>query len=884
MTKKRKTIFLILLAATALAQAKVELTRLTVEGRKRPLGIDVEQPRLGWQIESDKSNVKQRSYQVIVASTAKKAEALDGDVWSSGRVKSNQSQWIELPVGLMRPNKEYYWRVKVETNRGTTEWSDTEKWTIGLLSPSQWQGEWIGIDSLMPWDSNARNSRLAARYLRKEFATHGKVARATMHICGLGIYTLYINGRKVGNDELTPLATDFTKSVVYNTYDVTSMLSDRNAVGVKLCAGRYYAMRQYTGKAPMRNFGQPRLMANLIIEYADGTTETIASDTSWRLCADGPVRKANYYDGETYDATKELGLWTQPGYDDSAWISARRMSEPGGRLVGNIAPAIHVYATDRPTIIAQDGKRTMLDFGTNGAGRLRISLRGNRGDTVVVRYAETLNANGTLYTKNLRTAQCRDTIVLGGRPMTWSNDNTYQGFRYAEISGTKISANDVERELLADRMDDQGTDFSVVGTDTAKSNLINTIVANARRGVRSNYKGFPLDCPQRDERMPWLGDRTTGCLGESYLMDNRALYAKWDADIRQGQRSNGDISDVTPNYWPLYHGSLTWGGALPFSADMLYRQYGDLRPMTDSYEATKRFLAYVKGKFGQDGIITKDKYGDWCVPPESPTLIHSKDPQRTTDGQLIATAYYFYLCRLMQRYATLGNNTADAAYYANEAEQTKAAFNKKFLAGGTYANGTVTANVIPLAMGMVPDEAKKQVEDSLVAKIVANDTHLSTGVVGIQWLMRYLSDMGRGDLAYTIATNDTYPSWGYMVKHGATTIWELWNGNTANPSMNSGNHVMLLGDLLPWLYERLGGIQPAAPGFKEIMLKPDFSIAELTEVNASHPTPYGLIKSQWQRKNGKIEWHVVIPANTTATVCLPNGKQKRIGSGEYSFS
>ncbi len=876
---------MVLMAAMAAmaAQAKVELTRLTVEGRTQPTGIDVEQPRLGWQIASDKRDVRQRSYQVIVASTAEKAKVLDGDVWNSGRIASNQSQWIELPAGLMRPNKEYYWRVQVETNRGATGWSATGKWTAGMLSPAQWQGIWIGVDSLMPWDSNARNSRLAARYLRKEFTTHGKVACATMHICGLGIYTLYINGRKVGNDELTPLATDFTKSVVYNTYDVTSMLSGRNAVGVMLNAGRYYAFRQYTGKAVMRNFGQPRLMANLIIEYADGTAETIASDTSWRLCADGPVRKANYYDGETYDATKELGQWTLPGYDDSAWMKARQMGEPGGRLVGNIAPPIHVYATDRPTIVSQDGRRALLDFGTNGAGRLRISLRGNRGDTVVVRYAETLNGKGSLYTKNLRSAQCRDTIVLGGKPMLWSNDNTYQGFRYAEVIGAKIGANDVERELLADRMDDRDTGFSVVGKDTAKSDIINQLVANARRGIRSNYKGFPLDCPQRDERMPWLGDRTTGCLGESYLMDNHALYAKWDADICQGQRSNGDISDVSPNYWQAYNGSLTWGGALPFSADMLYRQYGDMKPMTDSYDAIKRFLAYVKGTLGQDGIITKDRYGDWCVPPESPTLIHSKDPQRTTDGQLLATAYYFYLCRLMQRYATLGNNTADTDYFAQEAEQTLTAFNKKFLANGSYSNGTVTANVIPLAMGMVPDEVKQQVEDNLVGKIVANGTHLSTGVVGIQWLMRHLSDMGRGDIAYTIATNDTYPSWGYMVKHGATTIWELWNGDTANPSMNSGNHVMLLGDLLPWLYERVGGIQPAAPGFKEIMLKPDFSITELTEVCASHPTPYGLIKSNWRRKNGKIEWHVAIPANTTATVWLPNGKRKSIGSGEYTF-
>ena len=451
-----------------------------------------------------------------------------------------------------------------------------------------------------------------------------------------------------------------------------------------------------------------------------------------------------------------------------------------------------------------------------------------------------------------------------------------------------LAPEDISRELIADRMDDENYDIRFTGArgHEAEAEMLGKIVANARRGIRSNYKGMPIDCPQRDERMPWLGDRTTGSLGESYLMNNHGLYSKWIGDLRDGQRPDGSVSDVTPSYWRLYNNNITWPAAWPFAAEMLRRQYGDERPLNESYEGLDRFMRVVHDKKFADGLVTYDRYGDWCVPPESPELIHSKDPARKTDGQLISTSYYNYLCRQMAEQARKLGKDDDAKFYDSLAAETLRAINEKYLDKGNYSNATVTANLMPLAMDIVPDTARNAVADNLIKTIVdKNRMHLSAGVIGIQWLMRELSELGRGDIAYHLATTDTYPGWGYMVKNGATTIWELWNGDTADPAMNSGNHVMLLGDLLPWCFEYLAGIAPddADPGFRHIIMRPDFSIEALNGVEASHPSPYGLIRSKWRRDGKRILWDVTIPTNTTATLYLPDGATKELGSGNHSL-
>lgn len=894
-----KILLFFLLLLPTITYAKVSLVNLTVEGRSTPQGIDINTPRFGWQIRSDRRNVKQQAYRILVASSKEHMSRNEGDIWDSGTVSSDSSQWVSYKGKPLLPNCHYYWKVIVKTNKGKTAWSDTNYWTTGLMDETNWKGCWIGIDKLVEGDRETRHSRIVTRLLRKEFTAKKKIKRATIHISGLGLYTLYINGKRVGEHVLTPVPTDYTKTVAYDSYDVTPLITTHNAIGVMLAGGRYFAPTQNYQTNVRTTYGYPKLIANLIIEYQNGHSETISTDSTWRLSTDGPIRYANDYDGELFDARRIIDF-SLPQFDDSHWKYASTVSAPGGLLRGNITPAMSVYQTEHPTSIRKYGQRVIIDFGTNNAGRIRIDVKGLRGDTIRIRHAELLNSgDSTLYTRNLRSAEATAYYVSDGKQRSWTPEFTYYGFRYAEITVLNgrpdqsetpsiieecIKLNQIQRELIADHMDETGTGFYV--EEANGTSLLNDIVSNARRGIRSNYKGMPIDCPQRDERMPWLGDRTTGCFGESYLMNNHALYSKWTTDICESQRKDGALSDVAPAYWRLYRTNITWPAALAFASNMLYRQYGDLSPMRNNYNAIKKHLALIRRTIYKDGLVIKDTYGDWCVPPESKNLVHSKDPARKTDGVLIASAYYFYICRTMQHYATLFNLKEDALYYSAEAEKTRTAINAKFLTNGNYSNGTATANLLPLAMEIVPDSCKKSVTDNLLHTIsVKNDTHLSTGVIGIQWIMRLLSDIGQGEMAYKLAVTDTYPSWGYMVRHGATTIWELWNGDTANPSMNSGNHVMLLGDLLVWCYEHLGGIRPDGkhPGFKHIVLKPDFSIKALHRVEASHPSPYGIIRSSWIRNGNTIIWNIKIPDNTTAELHIPNKKIKYIGSGEYKL-
>lgn len=856
---------------------------LTVEGRTEPVGIDELHPRFGWRLIADQNGVKQTAYHLLVSSSREKSEQCDGDIWDSGVVESDVSQWVGVDSLALQPNQTYFWRVRIMTNKGQTDWSPIAMWATGLLEEAHWQGEWIGIDSLLLYDSDSRHSRCTGRYFRKEFRARGNVRRAMVHVSGLGTYLLYINGRRVGQDWLTPVPTDYTRTVAYNTYDVTSLLAERNVVGAVVEAGYFFAPAQNYQANVRTTYGTPRLRLDLVIEYADGTTETIKTDRSWKLNADGAVRYSNLYDGEMYDSRLEWENWLRPGYDDHKWRQAEAVSAPGGIMRGNITEPVRVYAVDKPLGIRRYGDRYILDFGTNASGVLRLRLRVAHGDTVCIRHAELLASDTTrLYTANLRSAEQKAFYIGNGKESVWQPEFTWFGFRYAEITGVRdLQARDVERLLLSDDLIADGNSIVIEGNET-----LNHVVQAALQGIRSNYKGMPIDCPQRDERMPWLGDRTTGCLGESYLLGVYPLYRKWLRDICDSQQTNGALSDVAPAYWRLYNTNITWPAALPFGCEMLYRQYGDSRPIEECYPAVDRWLRYVRSKSYKDGLITYDRYGDWCVPPESLSLIHSKDSSRVTDGRLISSCYYFYLCRWMARHAVRMQKETDVLYYEQEAEITRRAINDMFLKDGTYGNSTVTANLMPLAMGIVPIEAEEAVRRTLIETIVKkNDCRLSCGVIGIQWLMRYLSEIGHGDIAYRIASNEEYPGWGYMVKNGATTIWELWNGNTADPSMNSGNHVMLLGDLLPWCFENLAGIKsdPKSPGFKHVVMRPDFHTKALSGILASHNSPYGLIRSEWYRRDSGIEWKIVLPPNTTAEVRLPNGKVKHLLSGTHVF-
>lgn len=884
---KRKILSLLLLLPL-LINASVRVTDLTANRLHAPLGLQ-EAPRLSWIIKSDSRDVRQTAYHILVATEPGLLKPGQADVWDSGQTESNQSILVPCNIPSLKSDTRYYWTVKVMTNRGESPWAETAQWGTGPLDEGYWRGRWIGWDEPMAWDVEDRHSRLSARYMRKEFDSQAKtVKRATAHISGLGLYELAINGKRVGNHVLTPAPYDYRRTVPYDSYDVTDLINgngDKNAIGITVAPGRYYTMHQHYKPYKIVNFGYPKARLNLTIEYTDGTTQRIATDETWRLSARGPVRSANEYDGETYDARLEPEGWTKPGYDDSSWTAARRAEIPYGTLRPTSSPGMAVKETFAPISVTRTGSnRHLVDFGQNMAGWVRLTIPPMAaGDSIIIRYAERLNPDSlSIDIENLRSAMSTDVYVSNGhdKGVEWTPRFVYHGFRYADIQGPeKLTPESLTAEFVYDDIDD-------AGTFECSDPVISAIHRAARYGTASNYKGVPVDCPQRDERQPWMGDHNMGAWGESFMFDNATLMSKWTDDMREAQRSDGCIPDICPALYNYYTPDMTWSSTLPVVCDMLWRQTSDTRPIERNYEAIKKWLRYIRSHHSRGDIITADKYADWCVPPESPELIHAKDPSRLTDGSLIATAYYYKMCGLMNEFATLLGLPDEAAAWSDEADKILTAFNDTFLHrhpatslvpghilypdSTVYGNGTLTANILPLAFGMVPADCLDAIEGNVVKKIVTdNEMHTSCGVIGSNWLMRQLARMGRGDVAVALAANTTYPSYGYMLDKGATTIWELWNGDTARKSMNSCNHVMLLGDLIGWMYQDLAGISPAAPGYSEILLSPDFSVDQLPWAKATYNTPYGQVSSSWHRTPMHLDWDVTVPCNTSALLAMP---------------
>ncbi len=914
-----KSILLLLVTIVTMpALAQVNITHLRCEMLVNPLGIDITTPRLSWEIASGQRNVKQESYQVMVASTKEKLAKGEGDLWNSGKVISGQSIQVMYEGKQLNSRATCYWKVMVTTNKGAATSTETAYWTTGLLNANDWQAKWIGYDRGSSWDKITQFSRLSARYFRKPFQSAAGIKNATVYIVGMGLYELYINGHKSTHQNvLVPAPTDYRKSVLYNTYNVTDQLkAGENVIATVLGNGRFFTMRQDYKPKKINTFGYPKMLLQLEIEYADGSHQTIISDDSWKLNVDGPIRTNNEYDGEEYDASRELPGWLMAGYIDTKWLKPELVDAPGGKLTAQMTEPMKVMKAIQPVGIKKlSGTKFILDMGQNFSGWLKLkNIKAKKGEKIILRFGESLQASGELYVANLRDAKVTDAYTFSNYPLGdggWQPSFVYHGFRYVEISGFPgtPTLNNFEGQMVYDNL-------QTTGSFQTSNETLNKIYQNAWWGIASNYKGMPVDCPQRNERQPWLGDRATGSTGESFLFDNAALYAKWLNDIQQSQTEEGAIPDVAPAFWNYYSDNVTWPGTYILVANMLYGQFGDKQSIIKHYPSMKKWMGYMKDKYLENNILTKDKYGDWCVPPEALDMIKSRDSMRTTNGALIATAYYYQLLQHMKNFARLVGSEDDIPEYNELAEIIKLAFNQKFFnkQKSFYDNNTLTANLLPLYFGMVPDDVKEKVFNNIYNKIkIDNHMHNSTGVIGVQWLMRSLTNHQRSDIAYTLATNKSYPGWGYMVENGATTIWELWNGNTANPQMNSQNHVMLLGDLLIWFYENLAGIKSDAQqvAFKKIMMKPEL-VDGLNFVKASYQSIHGNIGSHWKmdEQRTRFTWDINIPANTSAAIYIPassikniteNGKPTdesegikfikmdgqlavfEIGSGSYSF-
>lgn len=852
---------------------------LQCEGMMDPLGIDASTPRLSWISTSSQRGQVQTAYRIIVSGSLKKLEADKGDLWDSEKVESAASLNILYSGKPLSSGVACFWKVKVWDKKGKeSAWSDPGRWTMGLLHANEWKGKWIGLDKPVEGDDpEAEDTRLSARMFRKEFLSESNIRRATVYICGLGLYELYMNGQKIGDQVLAPALSDYHKRAYYNTYDVTNQIKGgQNAIGILLGNGRFFAPRK---NVPFKteNYGYPKAIFQLCIEFENGSRKTVVSDDSWKLTAKGPIISNNEYDGEEYDATKEIPGWNEPGFNDSRWLNTE-LVEPGSPILSaQMTAPIKIKETIQPLSVKEISPGVFIyNMGQNMVGWTRLTVEGAKGTTVRLRFSETLLPNGQLYLDNLRSARATDQYTLKGEGVEGFEPRfTYHGFRYVEVTGFpgKPSLSAIEGKVVYD-------DLRTTGSFTTSKKIVNTIYLNAYWGIRGNYRSIPTDCPQRDERQGWLGDRAMGSKGESFIYDNSNFYAKWMQDIEDSQRSDGSIPDVAPSYWKIYSDNVTWPGTYLIISNMLYDQFGDIDPINKHYDSFRKWICYMKDKYLKNGILVKDTYGDWCMPPEKPGLIHSQDPGRKTSGEILSTTYYYYMLTLMQRFALLLNKPDDAGEYRDLAAEIYKAYNEKCYDGrlNCYGNNTVTANLLSLAYGLVPEEKQTAVFNHMIRKTEKDfKGHISTGLVGAQQLMRLLTQYGRSDLAWKLATNMDYPGWGYMVKQGATTIWELWNGNTADPAMNSHNHVMLLGDLITWFYENLAGIKsdPAHPGFKHIVMKP-LVVGDLKFVKASFKSPYGLIVSNWKNEGDTFEMYIEIPVNSTATVYFPTTKPSSV--------
>lgn len=836
-----------------------------------PSGIDITHPRLSWYSVSEGRNQKQTTYRILSSSSLEKLDSNEGDLWDSKKVASDESINILYNGKELHSGDACFWKVKVWNSEGKeSDWSEPAKWSMGLLDEADWKGYWIGLDSLV---GNDKQFGLSARYLRNEFVAAKKVERATAYICGLGSFEWYINGNKIGNQVLAPALSEYPKRSYYMTFDVTKEINEgQNAVGVILGSGRFFAPVKWD-----QNYGFPKMIFQLNIEFTDGGRQSIISDTTWTITANGPITLNNEFDGEEYDARKEMQGWNRVRFNDSRWIKVKRVSNPSEKLKAQMIEPIKIIETVKPKAINEIKPGVYVyDMGQNMVGWVALRVSAREGTILKLRFAETIHPDGELNVANLRLAKQTDVYITKGEGMEkWQPSFTYHGFRYVELCGYpgKPDLNTLEGKVVHD-------DLKITGQFNCSSDIINRIYDAAYWGIRSNYRSVPTDCPQRDERQAWLGDRSAGSLGESFVFDNNAIYSKWMADISDGQKTSGSISDVNPTYRKAYSDNVTWPSTFIRIPGYLHRQFGNSKVIADHYDALKRWVSYMRDNYMKDGLLPRDSYGDWCMVSEDRSVIHSKDPVTITPGDYLGSSYFYYDLVLMEKYARLLEKTEDAREFRQLSDKMKEAINRTYLHKDSiyYANNTVTANVVALAFDLPPIEWRSKVFDNIVHRIEHDyDGHTSCGAIGQQWLMKTLTDNGRPDLALKIAENTTYPSFGYMLENGATTIWELWNGDTAPPKMNSANHVMLLGDFVTWLYQSLAGINadPDHPGFKNIVMKPILPEG-LDYVCSEYHSIYGLIKSSWRKKGKSFVWDITVPCNTTATVYITASSEKSV--------
>ncbi|MGI4787361.1 MAG: family 78 glycoside hydrolase catalytic domain [Janthinobacterium lividum] len=839
---------------------------LRCEYKTNPLGIDTLTPRLFWTLEAPgERGARQTAYQIWVN---------EGELWDSGKVTSSETTQIEYAGMALCSGQRVGWKVKVwDENDQPTEWSEPAFWQMGLLSESDWTAHWISLPGTRP-----QTDLLPPSYLRRTFHVSKPIARATAFATARGCYTLHLNGQRVSEDHFAPGWTDYKKRIQYQTYDITTLIhSGDNALGALLGDGWYAG---YIGFDQKRDHygSRPELLAQIALEYADGSTETIETDSEW-LGETGPIRFSDMLMGETYDARQEMPGWSAIGFDDAGWrsVQVEAAHDLSIQRVAQIDLPVRLTEELTPKAITQPLAGTYLfDIGQNMVGWARLKVEGPAGTIVSLRFGEVLERDGSLYVDNLRGAKATDTYILSGSGAeTYEPHFTFHGFRYVEVTGYpgEPSLDSITGCVLHSEM-------PRTGTFECSEPMVNQLVSNIDWGQRGNFLSIPTDCPQRDERLGWMGDAQIFVRTAAGSRDVAAFFEKWMFDVVEGQSGEGAFSDVSPRLVDFADGAPAWADAGVIVPWTIYQMYGDTRLLETHYAAMARWVDFLDANNPDHLWLNRrcNDFGDWL----------SIDAD--TDKNVLATAYFAYDTSLLAKMAEVLGHAEDAARFTKIFDDIKAAFNTAYVTeDGRVTSDTQTAYVLALYFKLLPEALRPQAAQHLVSNIEAKNWHLSTGFVGVGYLCPALTEAGYADVAYKLLLNTTFPSWGYSIQQGATTIWERWDGWTEEKGfqdvgMNSFNHYSL-GSVGEWLQRYVAGIDtdPDQPGFAHLLLQPRPN-HRLTSVNASFESIRGRIESAWKLDGGTFHWSVSVPANTTATATLPDGTVEALASGSYEFT
>jgi alpha-L-rhamnosidase len=897
MKKNALLILLLFISATIFSQTIV-VDHLQCEHKLDPMAINTSAPQFGWQLQSTQRNVLQTAYRILVSDNPDLLKKNIGNTWDSKKISSNNSIQVAFKGKKINSATKYFWKVQVWDNKHTTAWSETASFSTGLFTAADWDNaKWIGYeelpDSLLTVPGvhspdikkklgpDKLKQRSVIPLFRRSFTASKTISNATVYISGLGQYELHINGEKIGNSFLAPGWTNYEKRVLYNVYDVTAAVKKGdNAIGVIVGNGFYNISRERYIKLAVA-YGYPKMICKMVLTYSDGSSSILVSDDSWKTTP-SPIVFSSIYGGEDYDANLEKNGWDNSNYNDAGWKQVVMVKTPKGSMEAEMDNAVQVndFLNVRSVIKPKDSVY-IYDFGQNLSGIIELKVRGKKGQVVKLSPAELLNSK-SLANQNATGRPNYFSYTLKGEGIEiWRPRFTYTGFRYVQVEGA-----------VPDTTKDTG-DFATIisltslhtgnaspsnGEFECSNKLFNNINQLIKWAIKSNLQSVVTDCPHR-EKLSWLEQDHLmgGSINANY--DVYQLYKKLVHDMMDAQTPDGLVPDIAPEFVFFgdngFRDSPEWGSAAVIVPWLVYKWYGDEDLLSEAYPMMKKYVLYLKNKSANN--ILDFGLGDWYdYGPKGPGVA------QLTPKALTATAIYYYDVRLLAQMAMLLKQKKDAELYYQQAAEISKAFQENFFNTQTkvFSTGSQTAMAMPLCMGLVSPKDKAAVMKNMVDSIIASGKKLTAGDIGFHYLIQALHDGGASQLIYDMNYRDDVPGYGYQLKKGATALTESW------PALAevSNNHLML-GHIMQWFYEGLGGIQQEenSLAYKQIVIKPEV-VGDISYVNANHQTLYGNIMSKWKRTGNEFELDIEIPVNTTAVIYLPTADIKNIAESGKAIS